>query len=506
MYGITIIIYRMMAIGKRIERPDLAEPGPVLRGFNPWWHGEPVTVPEFRRPAGEAARALLEDASLRRAVLLSGLRRVGKSTILMQAAADLLRTGTEPKSVLYLSLDHPLLSARPLREILLLYHETVYPERQPATLLLDEVQFSPEWQVEVKLLVDRRPEYRILATGSSGAQHRDRLAESGVGRWVTVPAAPLSLYEFAHIHGAEPEPELPAIRSLEELAGLGDGARAELAARLRPLQLLFQRYLLVGGFPETAARSDDIALCQKLLREDVVDRMLKRDLSALFGVRKLGELERLFLYLCAHGGGILAQQTCAQALGVARATVAQYLDFLVQSNLVCRLLPSAASGKEILKGRSKYYLTDAALGNAMLLRREGIFQHAAEVGWVAETAVLRHLYPCRQRAEAEVGYWREAAADREVDLVLRRDDWSLPVEIKYRERPRLEPGGGLAAYCRARSPALALIVTRRERDFGAEQLAGAATRALKIPAHILCYLLGRAERRGDDGFMLPGGA
>ena len=489
-----------------MERPDLAELGPVLRGFNPWWHGEAVAVPEFRRPAGEAARGLLEDASMRRAVLLSGLRRVGKSTILMQTAADLLRAGAEPKSVLYLSLDHPLLNARPLREVLALYHELAHPERKPATLLLDEVQFSPEWQVEIKLLVDHHPEYRILATGSSGAQHRDRLAESGVGRWVTVPAAPLSLYEFAHIHGAEPEPELPEIRSLEALAEIGDGARAELAARLRPLQLLFQSYLLVGGFPETAARSGDVALCQKLLREDVVDRMLKRDLSALFGVRKLGELERLFLYLCARGGGILAQQTCAEAMGVSRATVAQYLDFLVQSNLICRLLPSAAAGKEILKGRGKYYLTDAALGNAMLLRREGIFQHAAEVGWVVETAVLRHFYPCRQRAEAEIGYWREAAAGREVDLVLRRDEWSLPVEVKYRERPRLEPDGGLAAYCRARRPALAVLATRRDRDFGVERLDGAPTRVLKIPAHILCYLLGCAERRNGGGFAAPAGA
>lgn len=39
-----------------MERPDLAGLGPVLQGFNPWWHGETVAVPEFRRPQASAGR------------------------------------------------------------------------------------------------------------------------------------------------------------------------------------------------------------------------------------------------------------------------------------------------------------------------------------------------------------------------------------------------------------------------------------------------------------------
>ena len=125
---------------------------------------------------------------------------------------------------------------------------------------------------------------------------------------------------------------------------------------------------------------------------------------------------------------------------------------------------------------------------------------------MAETAVLRHLYPCRQRAEAEVGYWREAAADREVDPVLRRDDRSLSVGIKYRERPRLGPGGGMAAYCRARGPALAMLVTRRERDFGVERLAGASIRVRKIPAHILLLPAGTGGAAGRRRLRATRGA
>ncbi|MGB7920361.1 MAG: hypothetical protein WCF40_09905 [Desulfobacterales bacterium] len=42
--------------------------------------------------------------------------------------------------------------------------------------------------------------------------------------------------------------------------------------------------------------------------------MLKRDLTALFGVRNINDLEKLFIYLCLHSGGILAHQACARDL------------------------------------------------------------------------------------------------------------------------------------------------------------------------------------------------
>ena len=88
-----------------------------------------------------------------------------------------------------------------------MYHETLYPEGRPVTLLLDEIQYSGGWETEIKLLVDHQPHYRILATGSASVVHRERLAESGVERWLTVPVPTLSFYEFVHIRG-EPTPNV----------------------------------------------------------------------------------------------------------------------------------------------------------------------------------------------------------------------------------------------------------------------------------------------------------
>lgn len=257
----------------------------VLTGFNPWWSERPCPVPPFRRLAFDACRRYLEDAGLRRAVLLSGPRRVGKTTVLQQMAQALVQKGDDPKSILYLSLDHPLLKLLSLREILSLFHESTYPDGWPATLLLDEIQYAPQWETEIKLLVDHKPQYRILATGSASVVHRDRLAESGVGRWITVPIPTLSFFEFVSMRN-QVEEGIDSNLRVSALFSHSTGDLSALAARMRPLQPLFQRYLLVGGFPETVSQ-ENIDLCQRLLREDVVERVLKRDMTALFGVRNI---------------------------------------------------------------------------------------------------------------------------------------------------------------------------------------------------------------------------
>ena len=111
-----------------------------------------MVCPKFRRLAFGVCRRLLEDEALRRAVLLAGPRRVGKTTILLQIADWLVCRGRDPLSVCYISLDHPLLKLLPLTDILRLYHDTVYPEGRPVVLLMDEVQYAQEWELHVKAL------------------------------------------------------------------------------------------------------------------------------------------------------------------------------------------------------------------------------------------------------------------------------------------------------------------------------------------------------------------
>lgn len=473
---------------------DTAEILAVLHGFNLWWSGRQTKVPGFERLAFHACRRLLEEKELKRAILLSGPRRVGKTTVLHQLASARVREHFEaPGSVLYLSLDHPLLKILTLPKILRLYHEVVQPEDQPVTLLLDEVQYASDWDLQLKQLVDHHPEYRIVATGSASLVHRQALVDSGVGRWITVPMPTLNFHEFIQIRGESP-PAIPENTRPSDLFELPTESLVNFASRFRGLMPLFQRYLLVGGFPETALQTD-LALSQRLLREDVVERVLKRDMTALFGIRKVSELEKLFIYLCIHSGDIFAAKTCADALDSGSpATVREHLLFLEQANLIYRLNPEGLGGKSILRARPKIYLVDAALGNAVLLRGEEILQDSTKLGSIIETTVLRHLYAYYYRDTPRIAYWRDAATGKEVDIIVKSPKYTIPVEVKYRRNAAIEKKSGLLTFCAAEKASRAYWVTQGEQDFGVEVFPDITTRVLKIPAHIFCYLLGQAER------------
>ena len=464
----------------------------VLHGFNPWWSGKSYACPDFRRIAFEPCRNYLEDISLRRAILLSGPRRVGKTTILLQIADYLIKKGIDPKGIFYISLDHPMIKLLSLQKILALYNESIYPKGKDTFLFLDEIQYSKEWGTETKLIIDHQPHVRMLATGSASVAHREHLAESGVGRWLTVSIPTLSFFEFVQIQGETP-PQIPETLRPNDLFAVSKEELSDLTFRFRHLLPLFQQYLLVGGFPETA-KLRDIGLCQRLLREDVVERVLKRDMTALFGVRNVNELEKLFIYLCIHSGGIVAHKTCANALGTSHTTVANHLTLLEQANLIYRLPPAEITGKKVLRARNKYYLVDAALRNAVLLRGEEILANPDEMGIIVETTVHRHLYAYYYRDIPEIVYWRDPVSQKEVDIIVRSPNYIFPFEVKYRENPNLGLTSGLVAFSRLEQVKKAYWVTKLDTDFGVSTFEGLETQFLKIPAHILCYLLGQAER------------
>jgi predicted AAA+ superfamily ATPase len=464
----------------------------VLRQYNPWWSGaRSPDLPTWRRAAFREISAWLHDPPAGRALLLSGARQVGKTTLFLQAIDTLLERGVPPESILYATFDHPLLKLIGLDGLLRLWREFEPARDGVEYLFLDEVQATKDWQVWLKHQVDFEKRRRVAVTGSATPLQMEG-QESGVGRWQTIRLSTLSFFEYLQIR-KDPMPPLPHVGSLTALFDKTPAWFARIGEEARPLAGLFHDYLLRGGFPQSALVTS-IPLAQKLLREDIVDKVLKRDMTALFGVRRILELEQTFLYLCLHDGGLLDMQTLCKNLEVKKPTATSFIALLEATHLIYRLLPFGY-GKEILRAKPKIYLADAAIAPSVLLKGKGLLEDANMLGQVVETAFFKHVFTRYYQQSISFSYWRGGKKDQEVDIIADVGGRLVPFEVKYRG-PKVAATDvkGLAQFCKERNVRRGYVITKDMADFGVLPLAGSGdVQAMKIPAPLACYWLGRLE-------------
>lgn len=468
----------------------------VLLGYNPWWATGQVPkelAKPVRRLAFFEAKKAFEHNSIRRYVLLVGPRRVGKTTIMYQMIQYYL-TRVTSKNILYVSFDHPLLKLCDIGRILEVYQLNIAPADSELYLFLDEVQYATDWNSWLKTLYDTQPRFRIMATGSASPLLVERMKESGVGRWTEFLVPTLSFYEYLELMGVD-APSIPKDVKPTALSSLPHNQLASLMVSLQPLQQHFHRYLLVGGFPEVAL-SDDVLYGQKIIREDVVDKVLKRDMISLFGIRNVSELEKIFLYLCMTSGNIVVQDTIAKEIGVSRQTVANYLELLAQGNLIYMSLPADLSGKKVLKAKPKIYLADPAIRNAVLMAGEEILADPAEMGMVVETTVYKHIHSFFYAQRPSLGYYRNPKTDKEIDIVVSFPRRRIIIEVKYREGAGVTDREAIVEWANDDRTAAAVLVTKNSDDYGVIHSLKTKCPVLRIPAFAFLYLLGHAERAG----------
>lgn len=471
----------------------------VLQEFNPWWSGQVVSdLPDWERSAIGPIREWMADMESKRALVLIGARQTGKTTLLRQAIRQLVGKGPPAGNVLYATFDHPILKLAGLERTLAAWEE-LFPATpgQAQWLFLDEIQYVADWQTWLKHQVDFKRGRRIVVTGSASPLH-DAKAESGVGRWQTLPLATLSFGEFLKLRGIDPGP-VPVVKSLKQCFEWSEGEFARTAALAKSLTPHFHDYLLRGGFPDPAMVSD-LTRCQRLLREDIVDKVLKRDMTALYGVRRVLEVEKIFLYLCYHDGGIVDVAALSRELdGVNRNSVNNFLDLFESTHLIYRLRPHGY-GKEVLRGKPKLYLADAALPGSVLLLGRKLLERTDRLGAAVETAFFKHVFTRYYGDQPSFTYWRDKTnKDLEVDLIATIGERIVPFEVKYQDTaPEMAKLKGLRLFLEKHGVEHGYVITRRWEDFGVRQVPSAKpgrerelldSRILSIPAPLACYWL-----------------
>lgn len=496
----------------------------ILSQFNPWWSGKAInSLPQWRRAAFRELFQWIYSPPAPRAVLLSGARQVGKTTLLLQAIQELLKKEVPPSNILYVTFDHPLIKMAGIDEVLKIWRERELIAPGPEYLFLDEAQFVIDWGTWVKHQVDFNKNRRIIFTGSAMPLIQGQ--ESGVGRWHAIKLSTLSFYEYLQLEifaaeFAEDEkkllkwikaegkmeaayirmlisnklqklPQLPALTSLDELFDWDTMQFQRTIELASPYVAHFHQYLLRGGFPQLA-QVESVTEAQRLIREDIVEKVLKRDMTALFGVRRVLDLEQTFLYLCLHDGGLLDMPNLCSNLEVKRPTAQHFIDLLEATHLIYRLQPFGY-GKDILRAKYKIYLADPAIAPSILLKGKGLLDDPSALGVAIETAVFKHLY-AHSAQHLRFTYWH-GDKNHEVDLVMEDGNKIIPFEIKCRaQHIHSRDLKGLMELCRKKSIKKAYVVTKSLNDFGPminDSLPD--TKIMKIPAVLICYWLGVLE-------------
>lgn len=465
----------------------------ILSQFNPWWKREKIPdLPSWQRAVFNELLTWIKDPPAMRAVLLSGARQVGKTTLLLQAIDSLITSGVPPANILYATFDHPVLKLAGLEAVLEAWRDLEPKSPGPEYLFLDEAQFIKNFGTWVKHQVDFFKQRKIIFTGSAmplvEADH-----ESGVGRWHTLRISTLSFYEYLQIKKIQ-LPQMPSLSTISDLFKYSPSELLRITEAAEFLTGHFHEYLVRGGFPQTAL-VESITQSQRLLREDIIDKVLKRDMTALFGVRRIIELEQMFIYLCMHDGGQQDITTMSKELGIAKPTVQNFIDLFESAHLVFRL-PPFGYGKEVLRARFKYYLADAAIAPAILMKGKTIIEDAHALGICVETAIMAHLSAHSNTNQARFSYWR-SSKEKEVDLVIEIEGQILPFEVKYQSQPvERDTISGLIELCREKSSIQrGYVLTKLPRDIGPLMHKNGMAPLMRIPASIFCYWLGESEIR-----------
>ena len=462
-----------------------------IRAENPWWESDGISAEydELRpRAYFDLFAPLVAELDVRRAVVLMGPRRVGKTVLIHHAIRDLVSRGVPAKQIAYVSVDHPLYNDLGLEDLVDLFRTAAGPSPvQQAYVFFDEVQYLRDWEVHLKGLVDRERSLKLVVSGSAAAALSLKSHESGAGRFTDFLLPPLTFYEYLDLLGD---------RDLLEPVDVADRVFFQ-ASDITLLNERFLHYLNFGGYPEVVFSEAIQADPGRFVKADIIDKVLLRDLPSLYGISDIQELNKLFTTLAFNTAGELSYQDLSSNSGVAKNTIKKYIEYLEAAFLIRVVHRVDEAARHFRRARSfKVYLTNPSMRTALFAP---VAADSPELGALAETAVFSQYFH-DEGAQLYYSRWKKG----EVDIVrlnaAQRPMWA--VEVKWSDRYSTRPGElkSLLAFCNKNGLSHGWVTSRTNRD---DAKVGDVNIHF-IPTSELCYTVGHniihEKRPGGEAF------
>ena len=443
-------ISSLIPINKIIER---------LRYENPWWIN--MQIPQTyssmsKRLYFKLFYPFVIENNVKRALVLMGPRRVGKTVMLFHSIEQLIKEKVNPQKIFFIGIDNPIYVHLSLEDILNLCKESLNLNNLDGCFVFfDEIQYLKDWERHLKVLVDSFPETKFIVSGSAAAALKWHSTESGAGRFTDFMLPPLTFQEYIHL------------KEMNHLIYDGKITYGEqqipycLTHDIKVLNKEFVHYLNFGGYPEVVLSEKIQSDMGRYVKNDIVDKVLLRDLPSLYGIKDVQELNRFFTYIAYNTGNEFSYETMSRESGIQKDTLKKYLEYLEAAFLIKVLNKVDVSAKRLKRITSfKVYLTNPSLRTALF---SPISETDSEMGNMIETAVLSQ-WMHREKLDLTYARWKDGKNEGEVDLVLVDDKKYKPVwgvEIKWSNRYFDKPNElkSLIKFCKANSFEKALVTS-----------------------------------------------
>ena len=374
-------------------------------------------------------------------IILNGARQVGKTTLLKMIKEKLIsEKGVSENQILWFDLEQTddleqwetqrdALNTLPLKDT-----------SQKHYLFIDEFQRSSEIGSTLKVIHDHYPHIKPIITGS--ASWYLNIDESMAGRKIVIPVWPLDFEEFINWHNDE---------KINHYINILNNTQQLPSGLIKTVNQKLISFLAFGGYPAINNLTNNEDKISTL--KDLVDSYLTRDIKIWNYKANPLQVKKLLTLLSSHVGNLLEKQKLSNNTELSRVALDNRLELLQNTFILYLIKPFFKNKIKELTKNPKVYLIDFGLRN-YLLNDFSILPKTIDFGALTENFVVTELLKNINVLE-NIYFWR-TRRQQEVDIILKREDQLIPIEVKGGNQTTIP--SGLKSFIRAYQPKEAYVL------------------------------------------------
>ena len=344
--------------------------------------------------------------------VLLGARQVGKTTILKRIFPD----------AHYLVVDN-----EPIKNALERYDPAVYRQllnTNSDIVVIDEIHKLNDPGRAAKIFFDQLPEYKLIITGSSAFNIKNKASESLAGRKVDYHLYPLSLSEYLVQNGLE------STLSLRPMENLSNGEKTGGIFKPYDHKALLNNILVYGLYPAMQSHPSD-----SIYLTNLIDSVVFKDLVELSLLENKSAALSLLKLLAYQIGSLVNYAELASKLNISARTVKRYIELFEQSFIIFRIKPYSTRKRDEIAKMPKIYFYDTGLRNALINNFEPV-ETRGDAGQLFENFVVSEFlkYNYYGNFGYVFNYWRTKSGS-EVDLIFNKSGQkTIALEVKSKSQ------------------------------------------------------------------------